>query len=176
MAGCCAPFLGPVWCSLSIVLIVKGGWALTRWYFNCVSCFLVKKHAAFKWKDAISAFPVSPGSTEALVRCGGKMKYILTAYFLGNIYTKNCRNRTVYIKIIASCEGGTFFETQCIFKYKTQTNTIYSHLRTFVTNAFYEWTAWISLVLRKRAVSEFWPVWHYYCQYTRKSWGTWFVI
>ena len=47
--------------------------------------FLVKKHAAFKRKDAISGFPVSPGSAEALVRCGGKRKYILIAYFLGNI-------------------------------------------------------------------------------------------
>jgi len=76
---------------------------------NCVSCFLVKKHAAFKWKDAISGFPVSPGSAEALVRCGGKIKHILIAYFLGNSYAKNCRNRTVYVKIIASCKGGTFF-------------------------------------------------------------------
>jgi len=64
-------------------------------------------------KNAISGFPVSPGSAEALVRCGGKIKYILIAYFLRNIYAKNCRNRTVYAKIIASCKGGTFFETQC---------------------------------------------------------------
>ena len=75
--------------------------------------FLVKKHAAFKWKDAISGFPVSPGSAEALVRCGGKIKYFLVAYFLGNICAKKCRNRTVYVEIIASCKGGTFFETLC---------------------------------------------------------------
>ena len=75
--------------------------------------FLVKKHATFKWKDAISGFPVSPGSAEALVKCGGKIKYILIAYFLGNSCAKNCHNRTVYVKIIASCKGGTFFETQC---------------------------------------------------------------
>jgi len=60
-------------------------------------------------KNAISGFPVSPGSAEALVRCGGKIKYILIAYFLGNICAKSCRNRTVYVKIIASCKGGTFF-------------------------------------------------------------------
>ena len=54
------------------------------------------------------------GTAEAVVRCGGKIKYVLTAYFLGNICAKNCRNRTVYVKIIASCEGGTFFfETRC---------------------------------------------------------------
>jgi len=69
----------------------------------------VKNHASFKWKDAISGFHVSPGSAEALVRCGGKIKYILIAYFLSNIYAKSCRNRTVYVKIIASCKGGTFF-------------------------------------------------------------------
>jgi len=73
----------------------------------------VKKHAAFKGKDAISGFPVSPGSAEALVRCGGKIKCILIAYFLGNICAKNCRNRTMYVKIIASCKGGMFFETWC---------------------------------------------------------------
>jgi len=78
-------------------------------FFSCVSCFLVKKHAAFKRKDAISRFPVSPGSAEALVRSGGKIKHILIAYFLGNICAKNCRNRAVYVKIIVSCKGGTFY-------------------------------------------------------------------
>jgi len=34
----------------------------------------------------------------------------LIAYFLGNICAKNCRNRTVYVKIIASCKGGDVFE------------------------------------------------------------------
>ena len=66
------------------------------------------QHAQFKTKDAISGFPVSPSSAEAVVRCGGKAKYILIACVLGNICAKNCRNRTVYVKIIASCQGGTF--------------------------------------------------------------------
>jgi len=96
----------------------EGWFSCDQVIFLTVSCFLVKKHAAFKWKDAISGFPVSPGSAETLVRCGGKIKYSLIAYFLGNIYAKNCRNRTVYVKIIASCKGGTFFETQCIFHLK----------------------------------------------------------
>jgi len=87
---------------------MKGGSALTRWYFNCVHVFLLKKHAAFKWKDAISRFPLSPGSTEAPAMWGGKIKYILIAYFLGNICAKNCRNRAVYVKITARCKGGTF--------------------------------------------------------------------
>ena len=84
----------------------------------------MKKHVAFKRKDAISVFPISSGSAEALVRCGGKIKDILIAYFLGNIRAKNCRNRTVYVKIIASCKSRTFLrhsvvclEINCIFCY-----------------------------------------------------------
>jgi len=41
-------------------------------------------------------------------------KYILIAYFLGIICAKNCRNQTVYVKIIASRKSRTiFFETEC---------------------------------------------------------------
>ena len=36
----------------------------------------------------------TPGGARCL--CGGKIKYVLIAYFLGNICAKNCRNRTVY--------------------------------------------------------------------------------
>jgi len=39
-------------------------------------------------KDVISGFSVSPGSAEALVRWGGKIKYVLIAYFFGNILPK----------------------------------------------------------------------------------------
>ena len=97
--------------------------------------FLVKKHAAFKWKDAIFWFPVSPRSAETLVRCGGKIKYILSAYFLGNVYAKNCRSRTVYIKIIASCKGGTFLRhsvqsTQCV-QNKTALTCVKNHANSF---------------------------------------------
>ena len=31
-------------------------------------------YSAFKWKDTISGFPVSPGSAEVLVRWGGIIK------------------------------------------------------------------------------------------------------
>jgi len=61
-------------------------------------------------EKTVSGFRVSPGSAEALVRRGGKIKYILIAYFLHNIFAKNCRNRTVYVKIIAS-QSGTFSDT-----------------------------------------------------------------
>jgi len=36
----------------------------------------------------------------------------LIAYFLSNIYAKNCHNRTVCAKIIAS-QRWDIFETQC---------------------------------------------------------------
>ena len=42
-----------------------------------------------------------------------EIKYLLIAYFLGNTCAKNCRNRAVYVKIIAT-QSGTFFETWCI--------------------------------------------------------------
>ena len=79
--------LGPDWCIQSIVLTVTGGSAVTRWYFTVFRVF-GKKHAAFKLKDAIFGFPVSPGIAEAQVRWGGKIKYILIAYFVGNTYAK----------------------------------------------------------------------------------------
>jgi len=34
---------------------------------------------------------------------------MLIAYLVGNICAKNCRKRAVYVKIIASCKGGTYF-------------------------------------------------------------------
>jgi len=54
------------------------------------------EHVGNTQQDAISWFAVSP---EALVRCGGNIKYVLTAHVLANIYAKNCRNRTVYVKL-----------------------------------------------------------------------------
>ena len=46
----------------------------------------LKQHAAFKWKDAISGFHVSPCSAEALVRWrwGEKIKHLFIADILSN--------------------------------------------------------------------------------------------
>jgi len=41
------------------------------------------------------------------------MKYVLIAYFLGNVFAENCCNRTVYTKIIASQRWDVFFEKWC---------------------------------------------------------------
>jgi len=47
-----------------------------------------EKACSIKGKDAISGFPVSPGSAEALVRCGGKIKYILLPTFSATFVPK----------------------------------------------------------------------------------------
>ena len=78
----------------------------------CFVCLLGNQHTVFKWKDAISGFPVSQGSAEPLDRWGGKTKHRLIFYFLSNTSAKNYRNPVVYIKIIAS-QRWDFFETQC---------------------------------------------------------------
>jgi len=53
-------------------------------FLKCVSYVCCEKHAAFKWKDAISGFAVY----QVVQKWGGKIKYILIVYFLSNIYAK----------------------------------------------------------------------------------------
>jgi len=77
----------------------------------CFVCFLTKQHTVFEWKDAISGFPVSQGSAEALDRWGEKTKHRLISYFLSNTSAKNYRNRIVYVKIIASRMWDVFWDT-----------------------------------------------------------------
>jgi len=67
--------------------------------------FLVKslQRLSENWKDIISGFLVSPGSAETLVKWGGKIKYVVIAYFLGNIYrqTNKQTNNDDYITSLA---------------------------------------------------------------------------
>jgi len=101
----------------SIILTMKGGSALTRWYFKLCFAFLVKgmQHLSEK---TISGFPVSPGSAEALVKWGGKIRYVLIAYCLSNIFAKNCFIRMVYVKIIASQRWHVFWHSVKLIKLK----------------------------------------------------------
>jgi len=55
-----------------------------------------------------SRFPRSQGNAEALDRWGGKTKHRLISYFLSNTSTKNYRNRTMYVKIMASWRWDVF--------------------------------------------------------------------
>ena len=73
----------------------------------CFLLFLVKSMQHLSEKTQFWVF-CSSGSAEAQVRWGGKIKYILIAYFLGNTCAKNYRNWTVYAKIIASQRWGLF--------------------------------------------------------------------
>jgi len=98
-----------VWCTVNC-FHSEGCSAVTHDIFNVFHVFLVKKHAAFKWKDAISGLPVSPCSAEALVRWGGIIKCLLIAYFLSNIFAKNFQNW--FLQVIAR-QSSVFFGTQC---------------------------------------------------------------
>ena len=60
-----------------------------------------------------SCFPVLPDSTEAQVICGGTIKRLLIAYFIGNISTKKYKNVFTYVKVIAN-QRWDVFETQCM--------------------------------------------------------------
>jgi len=77
----------------------------------CFVCSLAKQHTVFKWKDAISGFPVSQSSAEALGRSGGKTKHSLISDFL-NTSAKNYLIGIGYVKTIAS-QRWDVFKTQC---------------------------------------------------------------
>jgi len=62
--------------------------------------FLVKQHAALKWKDAVSGFLISTGSAETLFKWCGKIKHRLIAYFLCNTCARNHPNWFTYVKVI----------------------------------------------------------------------------
>jgi len=62
-----------------------------------------------------SAFP---GSAEALVRLGGKVKYHLTAYFLSNISSINYQNWSMYVEVIVSQSSVVFETSDCIVAVK----------------------------------------------------------
>jgi len=55
-----------------------------------------------------SGFPISQGNAEALESRGGKTKHRLICYFLSNTSAKNCHNRIVCVKVIASQRWDVF--------------------------------------------------------------------
>ena len=48
------------------------------------------------------------GSTEALVRCGGKQQHLLIAYFIGNTCAKYYENPTMLSRVTAKNVGDVF--------------------------------------------------------------------
>jgi len=77
---------------------------------NVFCVFVGKQHTAFKWKDAISGFPVLQSSAEPLDRWGGKRKHLLISHFLSNAAAKHCRNWTVCVKTKASQGWDVFWD------------------------------------------------------------------
>ena len=64
-------------------------------------------------------FLVLQGSTEALIRWGGKIEHLLIACFLSNISAKYYENPTMLSRVVAK-NIGDVFETQCtnmLFKF-----------------------------------------------------------
>jgi len=59
-------------------------------------------------KNAISCFPVLPGSAEAQVILGGTVKRLLIAYFIGNISAKKYQNAFTYVKVTANQRWDVF--------------------------------------------------------------------
>ena len=63
------------------------------------------------------------------------MKHALIAYFLGNIFAKNCCNRTVCVKIIASQKLDIFWDSVIIMVAHfglSESLTLYERLRVFI--------------------------------------------
>ena len=133
--------LGPVWCIHSIVLRVKGGSAVTRWYFNVFRVvFGKKKHVAFKWKGAILGFLFPHVVQKHKLSEVKKINHIWIVHFLGNTCAKHYRNRTAYVEIIAS-QSWDAFETRCIVNHFVQKwllicgQILYSIVFVFAVNA-----------------------------------------
>jgi len=56
-------------------------------------------------------YRIFSGSTEALVRCRGKLQHLLIAYFLGNTCAKYYENRTMLSRVKAKNVGDVFLDT-----------------------------------------------------------------
>ena len=130
--------------------------AVTKWYFNVFRVVFGKKHAVFWWKDAIFGFPVFLCSAEAQVRWGGKIKYILIAYFLSNTCAKNCHNQTVYVNIIASQRSEIFLRHGVVSLYFIVSEEKPSHC---ICNPAYSCACPIGRVLAGRISSVKWGDW-----------------
>ena len=82
----------------------------------CFMCFLVKQHAALGLREQVQltdGFAVSPGSAEALVRRGGKIKYRLIACFLSNRLCQTLSKSIHVCQSYSKTKVATFFETWC---------------------------------------------------------------
>jgi len=56
-------------------------------------------NTAFEWKMQLSCFPALPGSTETQAIWGDIIKWLLIAYFIGNICAKNIKVRSHVLEL-----------------------------------------------------------------------------
>jgi len=67
------------------------------------------------WTCDFRGLKVSQGKARTINRWGGISNHLSMAYLLNNICTKNYRNRTTIVEIIAGGWVVSFFEIQCIW-------------------------------------------------------------
>ena len=91
----------------------EGWFSSDQVIFLTMFCVFLVKSMQHLTEKTISGFSLYPGTAESSVRWGGKIKYVLIAYFLGNIFAKNCCNRTVCVglKITASQRWDVLWDT-----------------------------------------------------------------
>jgi len=131
---------------------------------NVFCVFVGKQHTVFKWKDAISRFPVSQGSAEALDRWGGKRKRHLISYFLINTSAKcYCyHNRIVYVKIIASQRRDVFFRHNVVKPILERCNPWpqYKHMHLYCSASAAGWLTTPTVTRHRPAHHSNWPASH----------------
>jgi len=81
-----------------IFIIRKGMWAV-KLCSNEIIQFLTTSVQHLSKMMLFLSFFISPGSAEALVMWGGKLKYLFITYFLSNICTKNYQNWFMYVRV-----------------------------------------------------------------------------
>ena len=74
---------------------------MTRLYFfNVFRVFLIKEMQHLSEKTQFLGFSF-PSSAVSLVRRGGKINYLLIAYFFSNVCAKSYQNQLVYVRMRA---------------------------------------------------------------------------
>jgi len=97
------------------ILILFQLYHLPAWTW--VAC---SSNTAFQWKDAILCCCISPVSEEALVRWDWKVKLLLIAYFLSNIYAENYLNQFIYVRVVERLSNDTFLRHNVYNKNNTR--------------------------------------------------------
>ena len=82
-------------------------------------------------KNAISCFPVLPGSAEAQVILGGTVKRILIAYFIGNISAKKYQNAFTYVKVTGNQRWDVFWDTVYMLVFHVKVVHMHCHCAIF---------------------------------------------